>query len=320
MGADDGPNSGCYEMKWSKLGKVYNCENWAQCPTPLVMEDRIRVYFSSRDERGKSYIRFVDLALDDPSKIIDICFENTAVLENGKPGTFDDEGQIPSFARRVDGKIELWYSGWNSRNTIPYHNATGVAVSDNGGRTFKRIHDGPVMDRTPQEPYLAVTPSFDGQNIYYISGLEWRLINERYEPIYAIRRAWLDYGDKCAVSRRGTELVIPQSKPLECFSRPWVLKVKDNCGKDFWHLWYSYRVAVDYRDGKNAYRIGYADSWDGEEFFRRDSDAGIDRGALGEWDHTMTAYPAVVKVKGRLLMFFNGNSFGRYGFGVAVAE
>ena len=36
------------------------------------------------------------------------------------------------------------------------------------------------------------------------------------------------------------------------------------------------------------------------------------------WDSTMTAYPAVVSAAGRMYLFYNGNDFGRAGFGYAV--
>ena len=44
-------------MKWRKLGKIFDpdthglpaeCVGWAQSPQPLVLSDRVRIYFSTR--------------------------------------------------------------------------------------------------------------------------------------------------------------------------------------------------------------------------------------------------------------------------------
>jgi hypothetical protein len=34
----------------------------------------------------------------------------------------------------------------------------------------------------------------------------------------------------------------------------------------------------------------------------------------------MTAYPSVLEIDGRMVMFYNGNGFGQAGFGFAVLE
>lgn len=265
------------------------------------MQDRIRVYFSERC-MGRSFIRYADLALDDPTKVIDL--SQHTVLENGKPGTFDDEGQIPSYARLLsDHEVMLWYSGWNTRNTIPYHNATGACYSDDGGRTFRRRHDGPVLDRTEKEPYLRVTPCCADGRMWYVSGVRWEKVGDRYEPIYVIR---------LHEEHKGNPIAIPQAYPDECFSRPWVTQVGA-----IWRMWYCHRRASDYRDGENAYRIGYADSIDGKSWYRHDGLANLPR---SDFDSTMQAYPAAFQVKGKTYMLYNGNTFGKFGFGLAVAE
>ena len=82
-------------------------------------------------------------------------------------------------------------------------------------------------------------------------------------------------------------------------------------------MWYCFRDSKDYRDGTGSYRMGYAESKDGIHFTRADNKAGIDVSKEG-WDSTMICYPTIVEVDGRLLMFYNGNGFGRTGIGYAV--
>lgn len=303
-------------MKWRALGRVFDTDYYAQTPTPLVLEDRVRVYFASRDERGRSFIRYVDLSNFDPTMIIARPTEYMLgapvppVLENGKPGAFDSCGQMPSYAQLRRGDVDLYYSGWLApAGDTPYHNATGLARSLDGGATFRRVHEGPVLDRTPDEPYLAVTPCLAGNRLWYISGLRWETIAGRPEPIYVIRHAELYEGTGWD---RDGEDVIPQRHAQECFSRPWVVKVSDR----EWRMWFCFRNALDYRNGQGAYRIGYATSVDGREWSRHD-EVQLERGG---WDSTMQCYPAVFESKGNLYMLYNGNTFGKHGFGLAVAE
>ena len=132
-------------FRWRKRGLVVDAgslgglvASHAQTPTPLLLEDRIRVYFAARGADGKSFTAFADLDRDDPTRILKI--HPDPVLEPGKPGTFDDEGIMPSCVM-VDGdRVLLYYSGWNQRKTIPYHNSTGLAESHDGGVTFRRVY------------------------------------------------------------------------------------------------------------------------------------------------------------------------------------
>ena len=50
-----------------------------------------------------------------------------------------------------------------------------------------------------------------------------------------------------------------------------------------------------------------------------DQRAGLERSADG-WDKDMVAYPFVYQYGNRWYMLYNGNGFGRTGFGYAVAD
>jgi hypothetical protein len=107
---------------------------------------------------------------------------------------------------------------------------------------------------------------------------------------------------------------ISQSHEEEAFSHPTVIKDGDR-----YRMWYCFRNSRDYRDGTGAYRIGYAESVDGLEWTRMDESNGLPVSSEG-WDSTMTCYPFVISVDGRTVMFYNGNGFGRSGFGYAILE
>ena len=66
-------------MNWRKLGKIFDpdthglpagCVGWAQSPQPLVLEDRVRIYFSTRmldpvaDGKYLSHVAYVDMTKD----------------------------------------------------------------------------------------------------------------------------------------------------------------------------------------------------------------------------------------------------------------
>lgn len=283
----------------------------AQVPTVHVMNDRIRVFFSTRNNAGKSLIACIDLDRSNPSKILKLYQQ--PVLNFGNPGTFDDEGIMPGHIIKDNGQLRLYYSGWNQRVTVPYHNAMGLAISDDEGLSFSRMFDGPVMDRTPHEPYIAVTPSVlkegDLWKMWYLSGIKWVLVEQKFEPVYVIKYAYSSDG---ITWQRPNITCIVQRHENEAISNPSVLK-RDG----IFHMWYCYRDSSDFRDGKGSYRIGYAQSADGVTWERKDNEVGIAPSKEG-WDSKMLCYPYVVEIDNRLYMFYNGNSFGKSGFGYAV--
>jgi predicted GH43/DUF377 family glycosyl hydrolase len=113
---------------------------------------------------------------------------------------------------------------------------------------------------------------------------------------------------------RPNHLCIQPRHATEAFSHPSVIK-----NGDIYQMWYCYRNSHDYRDGIGAYRIGYAESADGLDWIRMDDRHGLATAETG-WDSTMTCYPFVTQVDDRIIMFYNGNGFGRTGFGCTFLE
>ena len=283
----------------------------AQLPTPLVCDDYIRVYFASRPERNLSLTTFVDLDRDNPARILRLNAD--PILELGRPGTFDEHGIMPSCAIRDGRKVLLYYSGWSRGVSVPYTNSTGLAVSEDDGNTFTKIGDGPVLARSAHDPTSATSPvvlKSDGAwHMWYCSGTAWLEIAGKYEQTYDIKYARSQDG---AAWEPSAAPAIPQRTEHEALTRPYVVKERHG-----YTMWFCYRGSHDYRDGEDAYRIGYATSPALPQWHREDDAVGIDLSVTG-WDSRMMAYPAVVTVNGRTLMFYNGNSFGVDGFGYAA--
>lgn len=305
-------------MQWQKQGLIFRPEGgWmkshAQVPTPLVCDGYIRVYFSARPERNLSLTTFVDLDAGNPGKIL---FVNPdPILALGQPGTFDEHGIMPSWAVRDGDTVYLYYSGWSRAVSVPYTNSTGLALSKDGGKTFTKVSAGPILAKSFYDPYSATSPCVlkEGKNwhMWYCSGTGWIEINGKQEHVYDIKYArsqdgitWFPTGKPVIKQRTGQEAI----------TRPSVLARADG-----YHMWFCCRGSHDFRDGVNAYRIGYAFSKDLENWMRDDDGPGISPSESG-WDSKMVAYPSIVELEGQTLMFYNGNGFGVDGFGYAVLE
>lgn len=307
-------------MKWHKRGQIFRASGqfeWmrshTQVPTALVLSDRIRVFFATRCEDGVSRPAFIDLDLEDPTRILYL--HDRPLLELGGAGMFDEHGIIPNHLVWHDNKLYLFYVGWSRQESIPYSNWTGLAISLDEGVTFKKAFAGPVLDRTRDELFSAtglicVEHQGHWQGLY-ASGTQWIKVNDRMEHIYEIRSCT---SDNLVDWTRPNLRILPNRLPNESNTRPTLLFAQ---GK--WHLWFCYRGAQDFRDGNDSYRVGYASSLDLIEWKREDEKAGIGPSADG-WDSTMIAYPCVVNVREKILMFYCGNGFGREGFGYAELE
>jgi hypothetical protein len=221
---------------------------------------------------------------------------------------------MPSCVVSHNGAKYLYYSGWNTSTTVRYRNSIGLAVSEDGGTTFRRAFDGPILDRTKDEPHLVVTPHViieDGTwRMWYCGCTEWKTVKGVSEPQYLIKYAESTDGINW---QRENRVAIPYKHALEAIGRPAVVNESG-----LYRMWYSYRGMDGYRDNRdNSYRIGYAESEDNLRWERKDEHAGLDL-SDGGWDSEMMAYPCIVDCAGQRYMFYNGNGFGRSGFGYAV--
>lgn len=70
----------------------------------------------------------------------------------------------------------MYYIEWNPSTTVPTRNQIGLAISEDNGYTFKRLYDGPILDRNKDEPYyIGVVDVIKERNIfkyYYTCGTE----------------------------------------------------------------------------------------------------------------------------------------------------
>ncbi|MOA10709.1 hypothetical protein D3C78_1306110 [compost metagenome] len=77
-------------------------------------------------------------------------------------------------------------------------------------------------------------------------------------------------------------------------------------------MWFSFRSGAG-----EKYRIGSATSSNGRDWELALESTGIDVSAQG-WDSEMIEYPFVFDHGGNRYMLYNGNGYGKTGFGLAV--
>jgi hypothetical protein len=308
---------------WAKRGLIYSppgslawARSHAQVPTVDVLDDeRWRIYFSTRDERNRSLTTYIEVSAKDPSIIL---YEHPdPILPLGPAGAFDDAGVMPAWlVDRGEEKL-LYYSGWSLREPVPYEIQVGLAVSSDGGRTWEKYSDRPVLGRIPAEPLLTSTPCITHENglwrAWYMSGTKWEVVDGRAEPFYHMK-----YGE----SRNGVDWVREGVVAIDYRSSQEGGIVRGSVIREdgLYRMWFCYRGDSSFRsDRANTYRIGYAESGDGVRWSRLDERAGIDVSDEG-WDSEMIAYPYVFDDRGSRYMLYNGNGFGQSGFGYAVWE
>jgi hypothetical protein len=277
-------------------------------------DDIVRVYYSARDDKGRCQASFLDLNVHNLEEVVYV--HPHTILDLGTAGTFDDCGIMPTWFLEVNNQKWLYYIGWTVRNTIPYHNAIGLAVSDDGVH-FRKAFDGPVVHTIATEPYFNGSACVFEENgvfkIWYLNCTHWLEVDGRQEPCYNIKYA--ESVDGINWQRNGVVAIDYKGKPEGAISRPSVLK-EDGIYK----MWYSTRAESDYLDNvSRSYRIGYAESLDGIEWTRKDEEVGIDVSPEG-WDSGMVEYPMVFVNQGKKILFYNGNGSGKSGFGYAIWE
>ena len=315
-------------FKWKKLGKVFTpqeikgrswLKEFAQAPSTLLFNDFVRVYFSCRPPVGEngqylSYSAFVDLDRSDLFKIKRV--SEQPILSLGGLGEFDEFGTYPvSVIRNVD-EVRAYYAGWTRCESVPFNVAIGMAISLDGGDTFEKLGNGPVLSYSPDEPFVLSGPKIrrfkETWYLWYIAGRKWKLVDGKAEPVYKIRMA--SSLDGINWIKINNDLIDSRIEEDEAQASPDVFYAN---GK--YHMFFCYRFSSHFRGKEKGYRIGYASSINLLDWKRDDKKAGIDVSKEG-WDSEMISYPHVFELDGNTYMCYLGNQVGRHGFGLAVLD
>jgi hypothetical protein len=320
---------GAASMKWKKLGKIFDptehilpnrCVEFAQSPQTLVLADRVRVYFSTRerDNVGKylSHVAYADFSRD-MTRLLGI--SSHTVLPLGGLGCFDEHGIFPINVLRDGDRVLAYTTGWNRKVSVSVDASIGLAISQDNGHTFEHYGTGPLLSSSLNEPFL-VADAFvqrygEIYHMWYIYGTKWKKFSET-EPLDRIYKiAHATSRDGINWDRDGRLIIDDRLNADECQALPTVIYLNG-----IYHMYFCYRQAYGFRtDSSRAYRIGYAYSADLENWVRDDDNAGIDV-SLDGWDAQMQCYPHIFECDGSVYLLYNGDEFGRNGFGLAILE
>jgi hypothetical protein len=173
-------------MKWIKKGLIFKPDrnfDWmvSHACIPVmdrVNEDVLRIYIAPRDEQGRSRPAYIEVEADNPQNILYV--HDKPVLPLGRLGTFDDNGIMPAWIVNHQNKKYLYYIGWNPQVTVSYLLSIGLAISEDGGESFGKWSEGPICDRSMDEPYFSSSPCVlvEGEiwKMWYLS-CTWTLAN-----------------------------------------------------------------------------------------------------------------------------------------------
>jgi hypothetical protein len=300
-------------MNWVKEGLVFSASGqqpWmrshASLPVALQLDgDLYRIYFASRDEQNRSHVSFVDVNINAPKEILRV--SEKPVLAPGPLGHFDDHGVYCASIVRHDARLFMYYIGWNPGAKSPlFYSSIGLAVSEDGGESYRKMFKAPILARSEHDPCLVTSPCVlldDGRwRMWYVSGFKWEAESDGLHSYYHIKYA--ESADGINWERNG--LVSIDHRPGERnIARPCVVR-----DQGLYRMWYSYSEG-------EGYRIGYAESSQGYDWTRKDSEVGISLSETG-WDSRALAYPWVFSHAGKRYMLYNGNQFGQEGFGLAT--
>ena len=300
---------------WQKLGQLFSVggENrhpklmsHAANPLPIhLYDDVFRIFFSGRDCDNRSSVGAVDIDILQRKVIKE---HHQPFLEHGPKGSFYADGVSIGNCYCVDGVRYMLFMGWQSPSDQHWRGDIGRLIV-NADSTLTLDGNTPFMSACETDPislsYPWVSEADGGYDMWYGSTLAWDSANG--EMVHVINSAHSIDGNDW--KRLG--LAIPYEIGVaQAFSRPTVAKN----AKGGLEMWFSYRSGSG-----EAYRIGYATTDEGKKWRLALDEAGISVSPDG-WDSEMIEYPYVFDHKGHRYMLYNGNGYGKTGFGLAVLE
>lgn len=299
-------------MRWQRRGLLLAPpeHGWAATHAALPAVDTDAgdttwLYFSPRDERGRAHVARAKLDLSGALPVV-AEIDPEPVLRPGALGTFDDAGVTMSCVVTDGDRRWLHYSGWSLGRSVPFYFYGGLAVSEDGGRTFARVSEAPLLERCAVDPYLTasaavVRDDIGGWRMFYVSCVGWDGDEDAPRHRYLIKSA--TSADGLAWEREGHIAIDLADDHEYALGRPCVVRDADR-----WRMWFCARG--------DAYRLAYAESADGVTWVRDDARAGLDPAADG-FDSEMIAYPWILDRGPDRFLLYNGNGYGRSGIGIA---
>ena len=279
-------------------------------PAPIILNNKtIRIYAGCWSGERISRIGYVDVDIEQPTRVLNV--SSSPVLDIGRDGCFDENGVFPAHVYRHDKEtVFLYYTGFQLGHKIRHYNFGGLAISNDGGSTFKRYSEAPIMDRADEGLFVRAGQSIEkdktGFHVVYSAGSSWFPCNNELRPCYDVY--YQHSPDGITLGKSGRKIIACDQSVEHGLGRPQIIRLGD-CLLAF----YTRRII----DGMR-YFMGCATSKDGISWTRQDNlFDDVKFGSPDEFDHEMIYFPAVVKISDtKAFLFYNGNNYGEGGMGV----
>lgn len=300
--------------KWQKLGLLYrppeanqhpNLVSHAANPLPVLIEgDVYRVFFSGRDAGNRSSVGAVDIDIV-KRKIVQKY--NQPFFEHGPENSFYADGVSIGNCYEVNGVQYMLFMGWQTPNEGHWRGDIGRLIV-HPDLTLALDSEAPLMGSDLLDPISLSYPwvlknKADGYSMWYGSTKTWDAGNG--EMLHVINHASSMDGQNW--KREGLSVPYELGR-AQAFSRPTVI----GDAEAGYEMWFSYRGGSGQK-----YRIGHALNKNGRGWQLALTEVSIDV-SLDGWDSEMIEYPFVFDHKGMRYMLYNGNGYGKTGFGLAV--
>jgi hypothetical protein len=301
--------------RYERLGLVYGPTgaSWhrSHCQNPFAQQlsaNRYRVHFAARDDKNRSQGGWADVEVEHARLTVKAAAAAPS-LTLGRLGAFDDCGAMPGSIVTHRGRLLMYYTGWTLARAVPFTFFVGAAESRDAGATFQKISEAPVLGRNHHDPFLTGAPWVISENgvlrMWYISGTEWvpgKTDTEAPTHYYSIKHASSDDG---IVWQTNDRLCLPYLENEHAIARPVVMKMDRG-----------YRMIYSARRIGETYRIYGATSEDGLSW-QRDDTPMIEVASSG-WDSEMVCYGSRLDTAQGNYLLYNGNAYGKDGFGAAL--
>lgn len=303
--------------RWQKLGLLYcpkvsdrhpKLMTHAANPLPLQIEgDLYRIFYSARDGANRSSVGAVDIDIVKRQVVED---HRQPFFEHGPEGTFYAAGVSIGCCYEVGQLRYLLFMGWQNPPDSHWRGDIGrLVITPNLG--LELDSDKPLLGVNSDDPISLSYPwilqlATDEYRMWYGSTRSWDAGNG--EMLHVINSARSSDGHRW--TREG--LAVPyEIGTIQAFSKP---SVVPGMRTGDYSMWFSCRGA-----GGDRYRMGYATSKNTINWKLANDDAGITVSEKG-WDSEMIEYPHVFDHDGHRYMLYNGNGYGRSGFGIAILD
>lgn len=263
-----------------------------------------RMYYAGHAEG----IGFAEASVSEPTKWKD---HGRAVLTPRKDNWEGNKINQPRIVMVTDTHWRMYYTGWGFKGAgSPW--AMGLAESFDGGTTWKRYQDEPLIERGPAgsaDDGAAMVPALlrvgDKWMMWY-TGVKVTANKAQQIHICLAESTdgihWTKY-EKNPVVADAHATEVQRSVISRCYVR------HDN---GVFRMWYSF--------GRPGYRIFYAESLDGREWEHSPIAPVLGPSQKPAWDDDIVEYPEVQIVNGEYRLWFCGNGYGSVGYATGKPE